>query len=158
LEVGTLAEVYRNCAIGRICQFDLMDTYEHKHQALSADDPTKGLMRMAVDVTKSLLRTLAEEGVPIFDGLLKSLPVAYLRSTRDMMSRYRSDAYINSLHFDHHEEGTAVEAFAQAIRIATEEYVADPLNTPLIPNWNRVLSAIPDYFAMLWDAVDMDNR
>jgi hypothetical protein len=28
----------------------------------------------------------------------------------------------------------------------------------LIPNWNRVLSAIPDYFAMLWEAVDMDNR
>lgn len=157
LEVGVLAEVYRNCAIGRVCQVDLLDIYEHKHQVLSSDDPTKGLMRMAVDITKSLLRTLAEEGVPISDGLLKTLPVAYLRSARDMMSRYQNDAYINSLHFDQHEEGMAVEAFAQAIRLASEEFLVDPLNVPLIPNWNRVLSAIPDFFVRLREAVDLDN-
>lgn len=33
LEVGVLAEVYRNCALRRICQVDIADTYEHKHQA-----------------------------------------------------------------------------------------------------------------------------
>jgi len=157
LEVGVLAEVYRNCAIGRVCQVDLLETYEHKHQVLSLDDPTKGLMRMAVDITKSLLRTLAEEGIPLSEGFLKTLPVGYLRSAREMMSRYQNDAYINSLHFDQHEEGMAVEAFAQAIRLASEEFVADPLSVPLIPNWNRVLAAIPDFFVRLREAVDLDN-
>lgn len=33
LEVGVLAQIYRNCAIGRVCQVDLADTYEHKHPA-----------------------------------------------------------------------------------------------------------------------------
>src|SRR4029077_10860137 len=41
LEVGVLAEVFRNCAVSRTCQVDLTDNYEHKHQALSADDFSK---------------------------------------------------------------------------------------------------------------------
>lgn len=35
-----------------------------------------------------------------------------------------------------------MEAFAQAVRLASEEYLADPAGTPLIPNWNRVLAAV----------------
>jgi len=157
LEVGTLAEVYRNVVPGRVCQADLSDNYEHKHQALSADDPKKGLMRMAVDITTSLLRTLAEEGVPISDPLLKSLPVTYLRVAREIMARYESDALINSLVFDAHEEGQAVEAFARAVRLASDEYLADPVGGPVIPSWNRVLAAVPDAFDRLVTAVEKDN-
>ncbi|MBI4611065.1 MAG: glycosyl transferase [Candidatus Rokubacteria bacterium] len=157
LEVGVLAEVYRNVAPGRVCQSDLSDAYEHKHQALSAEDPKKGLMRMAVDITKSVLRTLAEEGLPISDGLLKSLPVTYLRTARDVMVRYQDDASINSLAFDQHEEGQAVEAFARAVRLASDEYLADPVGLPLIPNWNRVLAAMPDIFERLLAAAEKDN-
>jgi glucosyl-3-phosphoglycerate synthase len=29
LEVGTLAEIYRNVVPGRVCQADLSDNYEH---------------------------------------------------------------------------------------------------------------------------------
>ena len=47
LEVGVLAEVYRNCALRRICQADIADSYEHKHQILSAEDETAGLLRCA---------------------------------------------------------------------------------------------------------------
>jgi len=32
------------------------------------------------------------------------------------------------------------------------------MGTPLIPNWNRVLAAIPGISAMLTVAVDDDNR
>lgn len=157
LEVGVLAQVYRNCAVGRVCQVDLADTYEHKHQPLSPEDPSKGLMRMAIDITKSILRTLAEEGVPLSEGLLKTLPVVYMRTARDMLSRYQNDAYINSLIFNQHEEGLAVEAFSKAIQMASEEFLADPLAVPLIPNWNRVLAAIPDFLTRLREAVDADN-
>ena len=157
LEVGVLAEVYRNVSWGRVCQSEISDAYEHKHQNLSAEDPKKGLMRMAVDITKSILRTLAEEGIPISDGLLKSLPVTYLRSARDVMARYQSDATINSLSFCQHAEGRAMEAFARAVRLASEEYLADPVGMALIPNWNRVVHAIPDFFDRLLVAVEKDN-
>ncbi len=39
IEVETLSEVYRNCSLKRICQVELCETYEHKHQPLSAEDP-----------------------------------------------------------------------------------------------------------------------
>ncbi|MBZ0158680.1 glycosyl transferase [Candidatus Methylomirabilis sp.] len=158
LEVGVLAQVYRNCAVGRVCQVDLADTYEHKHQDLSATDQTKGLARMAIDITKSILRTLAEEGTVLSDGLLKTLPITYIRTARDMLSRYQNDAYINRLAYDQHQEGQAVEAFAKAIQLAIEAFLADPLGVPLIPNWNRVLAAIPDFLTRLREAVDQDNK
>lgn len=53
-------------------------------------------MRMGVDITKSFLRTLAEEGVPISESPLKSLPVRYLRSARDVMVHYQDDALITA--------------------------------------------------------------
>jgi glucosyl-3-phosphoglycerate synthase len=113
-------------------------------------------MRMAVDVTRSLLRTLAEEGLPISEGLLKSLPVTYTRVAHETMARYECDAQINSLVFDAHEESQAVEAFARAIRLASDAYLADPVQK-LIPSWNRVLAALPDIFDRLVAAVDRDN-
>ena len=63
LEVGVLAEVYRNCATRRVCQVDIADNYEHKHQALSRDDASKGLLKMCIDVCKSIFRTLGSEGM-----------------------------------------------------------------------------------------------
>ena len=83
LEVGSLAEVYRNYSSHRVCQVDIAATYEHKHQILSADDAGKGLMKMAVDICKSIFRTLASEGVVFSDGLFKSLLVSYLRQGED---------------------------------------------------------------------------
>lgn len=158
LEVGTLAEIYRNCTFTRICQADLADAYDHKHQPLTREDPTAGLMRMAIDIAKSIFRTLAEEGVVISPDLLKSLSVTYLRMAKEITSRYQNDALINSLSFDQHEEGSAVEVFAHAMQIASEQYLADPLGTILIPNWNRVVSAIPDIFDRLHAVVADDNR
>ena len=70
LEVGVLAEVFRNCAVARTCQVDLTDNYEHKHQTLSAEDATKGLARMATDIAKSLFTTLAAEGAGVLGGPL----------------------------------------------------------------------------------------
>ena len=62
LEVGSLAEVYRNYSPRRVCQVDIAENYEHKHQLLSAENPEKGLMKMTIDICKSLFRTLAAGG------------------------------------------------------------------------------------------------
>ena len=158
LEVGSLAEVYRNYSPRRVCQVDIADTYEHKHQALSAEDPAKGLMKMTVDICKSIFRTLASEGVEFSEGFFKSLAVAYLRQAEDTLLKYEADAAINGLEFDRHEEAKAVESFTRAIALAAETFMQNPLGTPLIPNWNRVTSAIPGILDMLKKAVDEDNR
>jgi len=50
-----------------------------------------------------------------------------------------------------------VQAFAQAIRLAAEDYLKDPLGAALIPNWNRVAAALPDFFGQLELAVEEDN-
>lgn len=157
LEIGVLAEIYRNASIKRICQVDLCENYEHKHQALSPDDPQKGLMKMVIDITKSLLRNLAAEGLVFDTAFFNTLRTAYVQAAQDAIKKYEDDAIINGLVFDRHGERIAVEAFTQGIKIAAEEFVQDPLGIPLITNWNRVISAIPDFFERLENAVDVDN-
>lgn len=158
LEVGVLAEVYRNCALARTCQVDLTDNYEHKHQSLSSDDRSKGLTRMAADIAKSLFRTLAAEGVVFTADHFRSLEVRYVRTAEDTIARYYADAMLNGLRFDRHSEEMAVAAFAKSLRAAATEFVEDPTGLPLIPNWNRVLAAIPEFFELLLDAVDKDEK
>jgi glucosyl-3-phosphoglycerate synthase len=158
LEVGVLAEVYRNCAVSRVCQVDLAETYEHKHQSLSADDPSRGLSRMAADIAKSLFRTIAAEGIVFTADHFRSLEVRYVRLAQDTIARYYADAALNGLKFDRHGEELAVAAFARSLRQAAADFLEDPLGLPLIPNWNRVLAAIPEFFELLQDAVTKDAQ
>ncbi|NOZ69745.1 MAG: glycosyl transferase [Deferribacteres bacterium] len=158
LEVGILAEVYRNCAVRRVCQVDIADNYEHKHQALSPDDASKGLLKMCIDISKSIFRTLASEGIVYSDGFFKTLIATYVRTAQDMLKRYEDDAAINGLAFDRHEESLAVETFTEGIRIAAEIIMKDPLGVPLISSWDRIESALPDILDMVKDAVDEDNK
>lgn len=157
LEIGVLAEVYRNCALRRICQADIADAYEHKHQALSAEDPNAGLLKMCVDIAKSLFRNLASEGVVLSEGALKTLRATYLQAAQEAIRRYEDDAAINSLKFDRHQERTAVEAFLKGIKLATEVFLEDPLGVPMISNWSRVAAAVPDVFDQLREAVEQDH-
>jgi len=158
LEVETLAEVYRNCSLKRICQVELCETYEHKHQPLSAGDPKTGLMKMSIDIAKAIFRNLAIEGASLSESLLNTLLITYLRTAQDTIKRYNDDAAINGLLFDRHQETVAVEAFTRAIQIAGKEFQENPLYSPLIPNWNRVTSAIPDFLEQLHAVVEEENQ
>jgi glucosyl-3-phosphoglycerate synthase len=158
LEVGVLAEVYRNTSLRRVCQVDIAENYEHKHQILSAEDATKGLHKMCVDISKSIFRTLASEGIVFSDGFFKTLVATYVRTAQDMLKRYEDDAAINGLFFDRHEESLAVDTFTNGIKKAAELITEDPLGVPLIASWDRVTSAIPDILGMIKKAVDEDNK
>jgi glucosyl-3-phosphoglycerate synthase len=158
LEVGVLAEICRNTSVRRVCQVDITENYEHKHQALSAEEPSQGLHKMSVDICKSLFRTLASEGVVFSEGFFKTLLATYVRTAQDMLKRYGDDAAINSLLFDRHSESLAVETFTKGIKRAAEAIMEDPLGVPLIAAWHRVTSAIPDIFARIKAAVEEDNR
>jgi len=158
LEVGVLAEVYRNCATRRVCQVDIAENYEHKHQALSSEDPEKGLMKMCIDICKSLFRTLSSEGVVFSQGFFNTLTATYVRTAQDMLKRYEDDAAINGLTFDRHEEGTAIDAFTRGLSMAAEAIVSDPLGTPLISSWDRVTAAVPGAMDIIKSAVEEDNK
>jgi glucosyl-3-phosphoglycerate synthase len=157
IEVGTLAEVYRNVSLHRICQVDIADTYEHKHQELIPDDPNKGILKMAVDIAKSIFRTLAQEGVQFSEGIFKTLTNIYLQIAQETIIRYEDDAAINGLSFDRHVESNCVEAFAEGIKTAGEIFWQKPSETNLIPNWHRVTAALPDFFNQLKESVKEDN-
>jgi glucosyl-3-phosphoglycerate synthase len=158
LEVGTLAEVFRNTSLKRVCQVDLCARYEHKHQALSAEDPTKGLMKMATDIMTTIFRTLASMGIVLHAGHFVALRSAYLRAAQDAIRQYHADALINGLTLDRHAEEQAVEGFARQILVAGEIFTENPLGGEAIPNWNRVLAAFPDFPQRLWDAATEDAR
>jgi glucosyl-3-phosphoglycerate synthase len=158
LEVGMLAEVYRNTSLRRVCQVDIAENYEHKHQILSPEDANRGLHKMAVDICKSIFRTLASEGIVFSEGFFKTLVATYVRTAQDMLKRYDDDASINGLFFDRHEESLAVETFTSGIKQASEKIMEDPLGVPLIASWDRVTSAIPDILGRIRAAVKEDNE
>ena len=156
LEIGMLAEVHRNCALQRICQAELCANYDHKHQVVSADDRSQGLARMCTDIAQNLIRTLAAEGIVFTEGLFQTLLVQYIRTAQDTITRYHADAAINDLLFDRHDEETMVAVFSEALRTAYQRFLEDPLGAPLIPNWNRIAAAIPEFLEQLRVAVDED--
>ncbi len=156
LEVGTLAEVFRNTSVKRVCQVDLCCLYEHKHQDISLEDPTKGLMKMATDILTTVYRTLASRGVVMTQSHFTTLRSAYLRAAQDAIRHYHADALINGLQFDRHCEEHAVEAFADRVTVAGEMFQEDPSGGEAIPNWTRVLTAFPDFPQQLRAATAAD--
>jgi glucosyl-3-phosphoglycerate synthase len=156
LEVGVLAEVFRNSSLKRVCQVELVENYDHKHQALSEDDARQGLHRMVVDIAAALIRNLASYGVEFDAGFLNTMIAAYVRTAQDAIARYSDDAKLNGLLFDRHAEEVAVETFSSALRAAGLEFVRDPMGAPQIPNWSRVVSALPEFLEELRQAVDAD--
>ena len=158
IEVGVLSEMQRNFSPQNICQVDLADSYDHKHQELSISDETKGLSRMSIDIIKTIIRKLATQGNSFSTETFRSLKATYYRSALDLIDIYRSDAQMNGLKFDSHNEEKAVELFALNIMKAGEHFFKNPMVTPFIPTWSRVKSAIPDFLTRLKKAVEEDNK
>ena len=158
IEVGILSEMQRSFSPNNICQVDLADTYDHKHQDLSIDDETKGLSKMSIDIIKTFIKKLATQGNSFSRETFRSLKATYYRSALDLIDIYRSDAAMNGLKFDSHKEEEAVELFAVNIMKAGEAFYINPMDTPFIPTWSRVKSAIPDFLVRLNEAVSEDNK
>ena len=158
IEVGVLSEMQRNFSPNNICQVDLADAYDHKHQDLSLNDETKGLSKMSIDIIKTFIKKLATQGNSFSRETFRSLKATYYRSALDMIDIYRSDATMNGLKFDSHTEEEAVELFAINIMKAGDDFYVNPMDTPFIPTWSRVKSAIPDFLTKLNKAVSEDNE
>tara|TARA_R110001592_G_scaffold362313_1_gene675739 strand:- start:12538 stop:13761 length:1224 start_codon:yes stop_codon:yes gene_type:complete len=158
LEIGVLSEMYRNCSTNRLCQADIADIYDHKHQDLSLESDAGGLSKMSVDIAKALFRKLATQGKTFNNETFRSIKATYFRIALDLIETYHNDAVMNGLSLDIHKEEEAVEMFAQNIITAGETFLENPMETPFIPSWNRVISAIPDILERLHEAVEKDNE
>jgi glucosyl-3-phosphoglycerate synthase len=158
LEIGVLSEMYRNYANNRLCQADIADVYDHKHQDLSADDDQGGLSKMSIDIAKALFRKLATRGVTFNSENFRSLKATYYRIALDFVETYHNDAVMNGLTLDIHNEEKAVELFAENIMKAGEAFLERPMERPFIPSWSRVVSAIPDVLEQLREAVEADHK
>lgn len=156
LEIGVLSEMHRNYSPNRLCQADIAQTYDHKHQDLSAHDDQGGLSKMSIDITKSLLRKLATQGQTFNTETFRTLKATYYRIALDFVEAYHNDAIMNGLDLDIHSEEKAVELFAQNIMKAGENFLVNPMETPFMPCWNRVVSAMPDVLEKLKEAVELD--
>ena len=158
LEIGVLSEVYRNYSPSRLSQVDICDVYDHKHQDLSPQDAEKGLSKMSIDICKAIFRKLATEGETFSIESIRTLKATYYRMALDLVDQYYADAVMNGLSLDRHQEENAVELFAQNIIKAGEIFLDNPSETPFIPCWNRVTSAVPDILEMIKEAVELDNE
>jgi glucosyl-3-phosphoglycerate synthase len=158
LEIGVMAEVYRNTALRRVCQADISDNYEHKHQPLTLEDPNQGLLKMGTDIAKCIFRNLASRGYTLTHEFFISLKSCYLRIAQDFITRYEHDSAINGLKYDRHREVGQAEAFLLCIESASQQFLKTPVEVPYIANWNRVASAVPAIFTMLLEAGEADSR
>ncbi|MEM1113695.1 MAG: glycosyl transferase [Pseudomonadota bacterium] len=158
LEIGVLSEMFRNYANNRLCQVDIAEIYDHKHQDLSAEDERGGLSKMSIDISKALFRKLATRGVTFNSGSFRTIKATYYRIALDFVETYHNDAIMNGLTLDIHGEEKAVELFAENIMKAGEAFLDRPMERPFIPTWNRVMSAMPDFLDRLEDAVEEDWR
>ena len=157
LEIGVLSEVHRNYGARRVCQVDVADNYDHKHQPLSEEDPSTGLSRMSVDIVKAVLRKLATNGVVFSHENIRTLKATYYRIALDFVESYYHDAMINGLRLDRDREERAVELFSTNILTAGEIFLENPRETPFIASWNRVRSAVPDVFDKRRSAAEQDH-
>jgi glucosyl-3-phosphoglycerate synthase len=154
LEVGLLAEIYRNTSLKRVCQTDI-GFYDHKHKELGAD-ASEGLSKMVNDIMITFLRIVNETtSTQVSTSFLRGIQVKYKRSAQDLIRQYHADAVCNGLEYSRHLEERYVEKFAGILMAAGTQYLKDPSGA-LLPDWARALSAIPDLREQLNDAVHAD--
>ncbi|MBR9652008.1 glycosyl transferase [Thalassovita aquimarina] len=156
LEIGVLSEAWRNFAPKSVCQVEIADAYDHKHQVLSPDDKTKGLSRMSIDICKSIFRKLAADGTVFTEEIFRTLKATYYRSALDLLEFYYNDARMNGLYIDRHMEERAAELFAENIVEAGHSFLENPHETPFIPTWSRVQSADPNLMEARRKAAHLD--
>ncbi|NQU59018.1 MAG: glycosyl transferase [Rhodospirillales bacterium] len=158
LDFGLLAEVFRNSSAQRICQVDLIETYEHKHQSMSEFDPDKGLFKMSIDIARTFFRTMASEGEVFSEDAIETLRMAYVSTAWDMIRKYHDTAMINNIPFDRDREEIAVKTFAEGLRLGASSFRDTPMESPEMPNWSQLTSAFPRFPEMLKEAVKSDNK
>jgi glucosyl-3-phosphoglycerate synthase len=154
IEVGILAEMYRNTRPHRICQVEITSRYDHKHQE-AGEDLNAGLLKMVSDIARTFFTHLASGGSILTQDFLRTLKHTYLANARSYVRIYESYAEMNSLQkFDRHLELGLIEVFAGALDKAFGEYQNHPVGSPTIPDWRRIEVALDGILPELVNAFE----
>lgn len=157
LEIGVLSEAWRNLAPKAVCQVEISDAYDHKHQELSIEEANAGLNRMSTDICKAIFRKLAADGTVFTPNVFRTLKATYYRGALDLLEAYYNDAKMNGLTIDRHTEERSIELFSENIMRAGQVFLDNPHETPFIPTWNRVHAADPSFLADMNAAAKADE-
>ena len=104
VEIFTLIEVYRKSSSAAQVMFS-EKPFDHKHQEVSAEDPNKGLNRMAVDIVTTLMNAMIiEEGLEISDTFFRDIAVTYQAVAEEHIKKYSDDASFSNLYYDRDTE------------------------------------------------------
>ena len=147
LEIGVLSEAWRNLGPRAVCQVEIADVYDHKHQDLSSADAQAGLNRMSMDICKAIFRKLAADGTVFSTNVFRTLKATYYRRALDMLEVYSHDAAMNGLSFDRHAEESSIKLFSDNIVLAGQAFLETPQEVPFSPNWNLINAADPALLA-----------
>jgi glucosyl-3-phosphoglycerate synthase len=158
LEVSLLSEIYYNTSTNRICEVEIMDTYEHKHSEINPNEPKTGLLKMASDIAKTLFRILSQHSIVMSDSFFRTLISTYFQESRMAVESYNALAKFNGLKFDRHDEINAIEAYSKAIENAKDEFIHNPIGIRMISPWARVDSGLPFFSSKLYEYVELDNK
>jgi len=162
LEVSTLSEVYDNTSVRRICQTEIMKSYEHKHQELTGDNPEKaldgGVAKMSIDIAQTIFRVMSQRGVSFSEESFSTLRSAFFYESRKAIARYDALAKFNGLNFDRKKEIEAVETFDQSLKEACSSFFDDPLGVPALSAWISLRSVLPEVSEKFINRVEEDNK
>jgi glucosyl-3-phosphoglycerate synthase len=154
IEVGILSEVYRLVRVPRVCQVELTERYDHKHQELGRED-RPGLQKMVADIARTFFAQLSSQGIILSQEFFRTLKLTYLTHARKAVVVYEAFAEMHDLtEYDLHGELTAVESFAEALDRALEDFQKYSFGAPFIPAWRRIEVAIHGIMDELTEALD----
>ncbi|MCH9740477.1 MAG: glycosyl transferase [Epsilonproteobacteria bacterium] len=162
LEVSTLSEVYDNTSVRRICQTEIMESYEHKHQELTGENQAQelegGVAKMSIDIAQTIFRVMSQRGITFSQESLITLRASFFQESRKAIARYDAVAKFNALDFDRKKEIEAVETFDRALTKACEEFLSDPLGVPSLSAWISLRSVLPEISEQFIETVKKDNE
>jgi glucosyl-3-phosphoglycerate synthase len=158
LEIGILSEVERNNSLNRICQVEIGDRYDHKHQSLSVEDAEQGLSKMSRDISRAVFAKLASDGVTFSPEFFRTLKATYWRIALDFAELYNADAAMNGLKYDFHKEEEVIDLFVKNVYQSGIKFLNNPDIVPLMPSWKIVQSALPEILDEFYQIVEDDNN
>ncbi len=156
LEVSTLSEIYNSTSKKRICQSEIMESYEHKHQDLGSDSQG-GVSKMSKEIAETIFRIMSQSGVAFGSAKFNALLTTYYEESRRAIEQYSAVSEVNGLKYDRQKEIEAIKTFVKSLRDANEEFNADPMGVPSLAAWTNVRSVLPSFTYYYNKAVRLDN-
>jgi len=157
LEVSTLSEVYHNTSKKRICQSEIMETYEHKHQDLGSE-AGGGVSKMTKEIAETIFRIMSQTGVVFSNSKFKSLLATYFEESRRAITQYSSISEVNGLVYDRQKEIAAIVEFTDSLGLANEDFNENPMGVPALSAWTSVRSVLPNFTYQFKEAVMLDKN